>query len=531
MRVDRPTAGARPWEARDWAALLALLVVAVTLRVVFFTGFFGSDELTYTEAAYRILTGEWPSSNYIGSLRYGVNLPVAMFMKLFGVNEVAANLWSLLTSVGEVALVFMLGRMLWGARAGFLAGLTLAVLPLHVHFAGRMMADAPLAFFMTLSCMLFLVGEITRHRSWFLAAGLAAGAVFWIKQPVIVYLAIFGAYMLVRRRWDPGWLWMAAGALSMLGLNMVLMGAVTGDPWHVFKVGRTGVERFVDVGTQETSPWFYMRYLLLDVRHTWLLAFLGIGGAILLARKRVRSGTLTAGESLVLIWIGGLIGLFSLLVVSVNPVKLIFKQTNYILMFAAPLALLAGLVLSRLQGATFVVVMAVLVVGSVALSGLEQQAIQVFTANSKAAVRFAETMPMATIYATSNNVNAEIFSNLMKRKGAQTEQFKQLAELPGRAGESRSADKPAFLVVDLETIDWGNTGSPIKRLEDVPACWERKSQLQPLGLGLGRFVVQAMLGVADALPAALRVRAFAKLTALAGPRPAYVYDVAPTCSQ
>jgi hypothetical protein len=220
-----------------------------------------------------------------------------------------------------------------------------------------------------------------------------------------------------------------------------------------------------------------------------------------------------------------------LLVVSVNPVKLIFKQTNYILMFAAPLALLAGLVLSRLQGATFVVVMAVLVVGSVALSGLEQQAIQVFTANSKAAVRFAETMPMATIYATSNNVNAEVFSNLMKRKGAQTEQFKQLAELPGRAGESRSADKPAFLVVDLETIDWGNTGSPIKRLEDVPACWERKSQLQPLGLGLGRFVVQAMLGVADALPAALRVRAFAKLTALAGPRPAYVYDVAPTCSQ
>src|SRR5438046_87813 len=102
MRGHDPIAGAKPWEAGEWAALVALLSVAVTLRAVFFTGFFGSDEVTYTEAAYRILTGEWTSSKYIGSLRYGVNLPVAMFMKLFGVNEVAANLWSFVTSVGEV---------------------------------------------------------------------------------------------------------------------------------------------------------------------------------------------------------------------------------------------------------------------------------------------------------------------------------------------------------------------------------------------------------------------------------------------
>jgi 4-amino-4-deoxy-L-arabinose transferase-like glycosyltransferase len=166
-----------------------LLLVAVTLRAAFFTGFFGSDELIYSEAAYRIVTGEWPVSNYIGALRYGVNLPVAMFMKLFGVNELAANLWSFVASVAEVVLVFFIGRMLWGIRAGFLAGLTVALLPLHVHFAGRLMADSPLAFFMTLSCALFLLGEQQSARDGFRGRARRRRLVLGQESP-IVYLFI-----------------------------------------------------------------------------------------------------------------------------------------------------------------------------------------------------------------------------------------------------------------------------------------------------------------------------------------------------
>jgi len=511
------------WEPTDFAKLAALIFIAVTFRAVFFTGFFGSDEVTYTEAAYDIVTGRWPSSDYIGSLRYGVNLPVAMFMKLFGVTEVAANLWSFLTSVGEVALVFFIGRMLWDTRAGFLAGLTLAVLPLHVHFAGRMMADAPLAFFMTLSCALFLVGEAVRGRGWFFATGLAAGASFWVKESPIVYVVIFGLYALACRRWDPAWLWMAVGALAMLALNLVLMLAVTGDAWHVFRVNQMGIERFIGAGAKETSPWVYLRYLLLDVRHTWLLGFLAIGGAMVLVRARQRTGELASGDVFVLVWGAGLIGVFSLLPVSFDPVTLIYKQTNYMLMFAAPLALLSGLALSRLRSAMFVAATAVLVLGSVVLSGLEQQAIQVFTANSKASVAFAKTVPGMMIYATTNNVRAEIYSNLMQGKGAEPERFKELAAL------SRRGDGPTLAVIDLETINWSNQGSPVRRIDDVPGCWALVSQLQPVGLGWGRFSVQAMFALAQAAPAILRERALTKIAPLVQPQPAFVYRIPSEC--
>ena len=51
-----------------------------------------------------------------------------------------------------------------------------------------------------------------------------------------------------------------------------------------------------------------------------------------------------------------------------------------------------------------------------------------------------------------------------------------------------------------------------------------------MGLGWGRFVVQAMLGLAEAFPAALRDRALDKLAKLALPQPAYVYRIDPNCS-
>jgi hypothetical protein len=41
-------------------------------QMFLFTGYFSSDELTYTEVALRIASGDWKASDYIGALRYGI---------------------------------------------------------------------------------------------------------------------------------------------------------------------------------------------------------------------------------------------------------------------------------------------------------------------------------------------------------------------------------------------------------------------------------------------------------------------------
>src|SRR5204863_6272166 len=95
------------WDVATWSGLFATIVLAIAARLLFFTGFFGSDEVTYTKVALNIANGVWRVSDYIGSLRYGANLPSAFFLSVLGPSEFSANLWPLLCSVGEVVLVFV----------------------------------------------------------------------------------------------------------------------------------------------------------------------------------------------------------------------------------------------------------------------------------------------------------------------------------------------------------------------------------------------------------------------------------------
>ena len=91
----------------DWVILGLLVLLACVVRLIFYTGPMGSDDVIYTQMAVAILHGDWSVGNYVGALRYGINLPVAALMALFGTSEFNANLWALLCALGEVATVFV----------------------------------------------------------------------------------------------------------------------------------------------------------------------------------------------------------------------------------------------------------------------------------------------------------------------------------------------------------------------------------------------------------------------------------------
>lgn len=184
-------------QKKDAIAMIGILLFAVIIRLSFFTGFFGSDEITYTGQAFSIANGDWTIPKYIGALRYGVNLPVAFLIKTLGISEFSANLWSFACSVGEVILVYLFGYMTWGMTAAIMSSLIIASLPLHVHFAGRLMADAPLAFFITLSFILFFLAEKYKSKKFYFASGLSCGFVFWIKELVIIYIVVLGILIFI----------------------------------------------------------------------------------------------------------------------------------------------------------------------------------------------------------------------------------------------------------------------------------------------------------------------------------------------
>ena len=525
------------WEKRDWIALGSMVLLAALVRVVFFTGYFGSDDVNSSEAAIAITNGQWPATRYLASLRYGISLPMAAFITIFGLTEFTATAWALVCSVAEVALVFGVARAVWDLRAAVLAGGILGLTPLHVHLGGQPTGDAPLALFVTLSLALFLIAETRRHPGWYLATGLAVGCTFWVKESAIVYTGVFVVYALVRRTWNARWLWVIVGAGIVVTANALLFLALTGDAFHYFKVivQRRQVHEAVISSRGSQPVWLYFYYLFVDLRHTWLLSYLTLGGLLVWLTRGADARRASPGARFVVIWGLGLFGVLTFLVIKLQPLTFIFKQTNYMLIFLAPFALLGGFFLASLRTPLLVPVLLVFVTGGVALSGLEQQAIRSFTANSRAAWVFAKEHAAVPIFATEHAVNmASILSRLDHSRDG-TPRIKSLAAARSHLADGRAGDAAlkepgtrAYVIIDFETISWGD--DPRIGPRDIPGCWQRVMQLEPLGLGAGARVASALRRAADWLPGAVGRKLAGRLDGLIRPKPAFAYRIPADCT-
>lgn len=475
--------------------LAAVLLSALLLRLVFYSGFFGSDEVTYVDSAFKLLDGDWSVSTYVGANRYGVNLPIALFGAVFGRSEWSAAAYSIVCSIGEVLLVAVVGRRLVGDRASLIAALLLAVLPTHVHLAGRLLADSPLALSITASFLYFFDGEI-RHRPWsYFVAGCAAGFSFWVKQATIFYLLTFLIYPLIFRKLDFKWGWMVLGFSFVVAANCMLFYLISNDALFMFKAMASRqssgyLEAEAAAGALDAEVYYYVDHLFRKIHHTWLLGHLALLGALLYWWKRptsrVRSlwaNTENQGPIFIAFWAVALIGVMSCLVVSWRPLMFIPKQTNYMLMFTSSLALLAGTGLALVRGKALAWTLAAVVVPSIALASLQQSTIQAFTANSKSIAAFASSHPGALVFTNANAMRAVQFSSLVRKDAARAISF-PVRELLATDQSQLTSNHERIAILDETTLMWSSQ-EPIRHLRDVPSCWIPGEQLKPLGLGIG----------------------------------------------
>jgi len=503
--------------------LAAVLLAALVLRLLFFTGFFGSDELTYSLEGRRIAQGEWQASDYIGAVRLGINLPVGFFMWLLGNSEFVANLWSLACSLGEIALVFLLARAFWGMHAAMLAALLLAFTPLHAHLATRLMADAPLGFFITLSFYALFRGDMKREGRWYLLAGLAAGFVWWLKSAVaLVFVLVFLAYVVAEKRLAAKWFVMAGGFLGMVALNSLIFLAMQGDFWHLVLMTTSGAAEYVQQTSIRTEAGYYFHYLFLDIRHTWLLGPLALAG-LLAGWHRRDAGLFKIG-----LWAVGLVALFSFFIVSFSTLSFISKQVNYMTIFLAPLALLGGYALSLtpvpLRRALVVLILLLGVMGSAA----EQVNVRSLVANSRSTQSFANSSDGIPVYASVNAVRFSIYAHLFSGKGtlAKVRDLNNLdVELPA-LNRANSGGVVAYAVLDPQTIGWGKSSH--YRPGAVPACWRPAGHLDPAILGAGFSLLKALGTLLVRLPFSKTLTD--RLDGMLIPKPAMIYGIPAGCS-
>lgn len=510
-----------------WPDLILVVGLALLWRTLLFNGAFGSDDTVYLARAFEIAEGRWTSADYNGALRYGFNIPAGLMVAMFGRSLVAANLWPLMCSLAEVALVYVFLRELAGRRAAVVGALLMGAAPLHIAVATRIHADPVVSFFLTAAFVATFKGLRARSEGLCLAAGLALGGVYWSKELApVTYFAFVPLLWYFRGFWR-GVGWAIAGLLIMLFANGVLMQVIAGDPLHPIRVVLGAMGRnFIHGGQGEDSPWYYIPYLFLDVRHVGLLGWLAVLGLVQWGASRQRGDPQATASDLpaagfAVAWLAGMLLILSVFPVSLVPLRFTMKQSNYISLFLAPLVIVATLGLHAWRGVLGRTLLGVSLCLGLLLAGLQQADYRAFTANSKAIARDALRVPGPGLVGSTNNSSMAYVQSLISRQVVPVVSFKEIRE-GSAATLAKLGSGDLIAVLDPQTLSWFAGQNPVT---GPLSCWQWERDLAPEDLGLGNHLAASLAHVVSVVPGQVPSKVAAALSKLGQPAPARVYRV------
>lgn len=310
------------------------------------------DEGHNAEAAREMLvSGNWVTPTFNFQLR--VDKPALLYWmqiagyQLFGVSEFAARLPSALAAILAVLLTYELGRRMFDAGTGLLAGLVLASAGMFCaagHFANP---DALLNTCGVLTFLLFWSSFARGGQAWLVLIGFSMGLAMLTKGPVglVLPVAVLGLFLLWSWQWrrllDWRILWGLLAFLVVAAPWYVLVGLEThGDFLEGFFL-KHNVQRFLAPMENHRGPFFYFAAALLLGFLPWSAFF---GPAVWNAMREFRDGERRSEYQFLICWMAAYVAFFSF-----SSTKL----PNYILPIYPAVALIVGRCLERWRQRTF----------------------------------------------------------------------------------------------------------------------------------------------------------------------------------
>ena len=183
--------------------LLAIGLIWLGLRVVYWNGYYTEDAPGYVTDAIWMALRNYHARDYVNGLNVGTYLPVALPIALFGKSEIALSLWPLLCSLLGVLSVAGSTTILFGRTFGVLAALIYATYPGDVFFSTVVMPDSIEAGWLSFSIFLIVLsyhGPVARRYIGLVGAGMAMGLCHLIRanDPILVPVGIFAVVMLAK---------------------------------------------------------------------------------------------------------------------------------------------------------------------------------------------------------------------------------------------------------------------------------------------------------------------------------------------
>lgn len=220
----------------QWAALVG---VAMAAALWFgWVGFIASDDSLYHQGAMRWLTDPPFAGNDHWSTRFPLTITFAAVLKLMGQNYAAFGVTAVLFYVALVAVTGRFAANIGGPRAGWIAALLTATLPVVVSHATTVSVDLTEAAALMAGAL--LVGRADDDRAGYLSA-LGGGALFGVailcRETSVLALAALGPLFLIGRPFSRRVLLACAiGAAAVLIGEAFFQYSMTGDPLRRYTI-------------------------------------------------------------------------------------------------------------------------------------------------------------------------------------------------------------------------------------------------------------------------------------------------------
>ncbi len=171
----------------------------------------------------------------------------------FGVSDIAGRLVAVVVGLATVYLTYQVGKQLYGAKAGLLAGLFLALMPYHVIVSRQVLLDGPLVLFATLTLFLLARYALTQRPAWIYLTGVAMGLTVLAKETGIIMFGAIYAFLALSRE-----IKLRLSQLVFSTILMVLM--IAPFPLSILLAGgtRSGQNYLVwQLFRRANHPWYF----------------------------------------------------------------------------------------------------------------------------------------------------------------------------------------------------------------------------------------------------------------------------------
>jgi 4-amino-4-deoxy-L-arabinose transferase-like glycosyltransferase len=334
-----------PWmTARTTGLTLAALVVlALLVRLTFFTGFVASDDSAYLGAASQMLTRlDW-SGQDLASSRIGFVAAVAAGLGVFGTRELGIVAIPLLASLATHVIVYRLATLYYGRSAALLAVGLLAVYPLNVVLSTVLVPETLLSCLMAGALLAYELADRAgrgRGLAGALSAGVLLGLAYLVKEPaalvLVAFALVWAATAVTRRHLRLAWIALPVGFALVFALAALVEYQISGELFRRAQVIAQTQARAAEV-EHALHPWYlYPRSMFISAYSVGPLFYLLAGGLIWACVRRLRLPVLPVAWLLVVL---GYLTFGSASLTSYVPLP---KQPRYLEAITVPAILLAA---------------------------------------------------------------------------------------------------------------------------------------------------------------------------------------------